>query len=61
MPAPSITTRPRSGLREQIWPADKRITVEVLVGNRVAREFYGTVGFRPYCMELEMPPAAETA
>ena len=47
-------------LRDQIWPRDRRITVEVLVGNQVARQFYDAVGFRPYCMELEMPPAAET-
>ena len=45
-------------LRGQIWPQDKRITTEVLVGNQVARQFYAAVGFRPYCMELEMAPAA---
>jgi len=44
-------------LRNEIWPQDKRITVEVLVGNQVARQFYDAVGFRPYCVELEMPPA----
>jgi ribosomal protein S18 acetylase RimI-like enzyme len=42
-------------LQEEIWPQDKRITVEVLVGNEVARAFYEAVGFTPYSIELEMP------
>jgi ribosomal protein S18 acetylase RimI-like enzyme len=41
-------------LRDEIWPKDKRITVEVLVGNEVARAFYEAVGFTPYSIELEM-------
>ena len=43
-------------LREDIWPPDKRITVGVLVGNRPAQSFYQAVGFKPYSIELEMPP-----
>ncbi len=43
-------------LREQVWPADKRITVGVLVGNQVAQSFYEAVGFKPYLVELELPP-----
>lgn len=46
-------------LRDEIWPQDKRIAVEVLVGNHAARQFYDAIGFRPYCVELEMAPAAE--
>jgi len=42
-------------LRDEVWPPDKRITVEVLVGNEVARAFYQAVGFTPYSIELEMP------
>ena len=42
-------------LRDEIWPRDKRITVEVLVGNEAARAFYEAVGFTPYSIELEMP------
>ena len=42
-------------LRDEIWPRDKRITVEVLVGNAAARAFYEAVGFTPYSIELEMP------
>jgi inorganic pyrophosphatase len=42
-------------LQEEIWPRDKRLTVEVLVGNQVARAFYEAVGFREYSLELEIP------
>ena len=42
-------------LLEEIWPQDKRLTVEVLVGNQVARAFYKAVGFREYSLELEIP------
>jgi len=42
-------------LIDEIWPPDKRLTVEVLVGNSAARAFYGAVGFREYSLELEIP------
>lgn len=42
-------------LREEVWSSDKRITVEVLVGNRAAQAFYRAVGFEPYSVELELP------
>lgn len=42
-------------LDEEIWPQDKRLTVEVLVGNEVAQAFYKAVGFREYSLELEIP------
>ena len=41
-------------LKEEIWPPDKRLTVEVLVGNRAARAFYQAVGYREYSIELEI-------
>ena len=44
-------------LREEIWPAEKRITVGVLHSNRAAIEFYRAVGFRPYSIEMELHPA----
>ena len=47
-------------LRDEIWARGKRVTVEVLVGNQVARAFYGAVGFRPYSIELEMPASDES-
>jgi ribosomal protein S18 acetylase RimI-like enzyme len=42
-------------LSKDIWPKDKRITVEVLVGNQTAQSFYEAVGFKPYSLELEIP------
>jgi ribosomal protein S18 acetylase RimI-like enzyme len=42
-------------LKEEIWSPDKRLTVEVLVGNQVARSFFKSVGFREYSLELEIP------
>ena len=42
-------------LKEEILPGDKRLTVEVLVGNKAARDFYRAVGFREYSLELEIP------
>ena len=47
-------------LEQEIWPPDKRLTVEVLVGNRAARSFYDAVGFREYCLELEIPASERT-
>ena len=47
-------------LRDEIWAKGKRVTVEVLVGNQVARAFYGAVGFRPYSIELEVPASDES-
>jgi GNAT superfamily N-acetyltransferase len=42
-------------LENEIWPPDKRLTVEVLVGNKIARAFYQAVGYREYAIELEIP------
>jgi ribosomal protein S18 acetylase RimI-like enzyme len=47
-------------LRGEVWPQDKRLTVEVLVSNPVAQAFYKSVGFREYSLELEIP-ASEVA
>ena len=47
-------------LREEIWPPDKRITVEALSGNANARAFYSAVGFSEYCIEYELEPPAES-
>jgi ribosomal protein S18 acetylase RimI-like enzyme len=37
-----------------IWPKDKHLTVEALSHNEIVRKFYQSVGFREYCLELEM-------
>jgi ribosomal protein S18 acetylase RimI-like enzyme len=42
-------------LRDEIWPAGRRITVGVLAGNADAIAFYRAIGFKPYAVEMEMP------
>ena len=45
-------------LRSQIWPKDKRLTVEVLTANKRAVKFWRSVGYSDYALRLEiMPPA----
>jgi predicted acetyltransferase len=41
-------------LRSKIWPKDKRLTVEVLVQNQIAVAFWRAIGFRDYCLSLEI-------
>ena len=43
-------------LKNDIWPKEKRLTVEVLYHNEVARKFYQSVGYKEYYLELEMKP-----
>ena len=46
-------------LRSDIWPRNKRLTVDVLVHNSVAVSFWRSVGFQDYLLGLEItPPAA---
>jgi GNAT superfamily N-acetyltransferase len=45
-------------LRKQIWPASKRITVEVLIANDAAVGFWKAVGFKEYALTLEILPSA---
>ncbi len=44
-------------LREQIWPRHKRLIVEVLTANTAAIAFWRAIGFRDYCLTLEIMPA----
>jgi predicted acetyltransferase len=44
-------------LRE-LWPKNRRITVEVLAGNKPALEFFRSVGYVDYSVALEIMPAA---
>ncbi len=39
-----------------IWPATKRRTVDVLTANSDAVAFWRAVGYRDYCLTLEMGP-----
>jgi predicted acetyltransferase len=43
-------------LRSQIWPRNKRLTVEVLVANHSAVAFWRAVGFADYGLTLEILP-----
>jgi predicted acetyltransferase len=43
-------------LRTKIWPANKRLTVDVLVQNTAAIAFWRTVGYKDYCLALEILP-----
>jgi predicted acetyltransferase len=45
-------------LRSQIWPRNKRLTVEVLVTNTNAVAFWRAVGYRDYALRLEIMPAS---
>jgi predicted acetyltransferase len=45
-------------LRSQIWPRNKRLTVEVLVAYTNAVAFWRAVGYRDYALRLEIMPAS---
>ena len=44
-------------LRSQVWPTDKRLTVDVLLANQSGVAFYRSVGYRDYAMSLEILPS----
>ena len=41
-------------LMKEYWSKEKRLTVEVLNHNKAAYEFYKSVGYQIYCLELEI-------
>jgi ribosomal protein S18 acetylase RimI-like enzyme len=43
-------------LRSEIWPKDRRLTVEVLVQNTAAVAFWRAVGYKEYSLKLEIMP-----
>jgi GNAT superfamily N-acetyltransferase len=43
-------------LRSQVWPKGKRLTVDVLVTNERAAAFWRSVGYKDYCLTLEILP-----
>jgi ribosomal protein S18 acetylase RimI-like enzyme len=47
-------------LFSQVWPKDKRITVEVLCQNEVGIGFWRAVGFTDYSLTLEIYPDLRT-
>lgn len=42
-------------LRSEIWPRNKRLTVDVLLHNTVAIAFWRSVGYKDYLLGLEIP------
>ncbi len=42
-------------LRSEIWPKNKRLTVDVLLQNTSAIAFWRAVGYRDYLLGLEIP------
>ena len=46
-------------LRSQIWPRDKRLTVDVLAKNTAAVAFWRAVGYEDYCLTLEIMPSQQ--
>ncbi|HTJ00448.1 MAG TPA: GNAT family N-acetyltransferase [Dongiaceae bacterium] len=43
-------------LRTEIWPRNKRATVDVLAANPAATAFWRALGYRDYCLTLEILP-----
>jgi GNAT superfamily N-acetyltransferase len=43
-------------LRGEVWPGDKRVTVDVLLENREAVAFWHALGFDDYYLGLQLPP-----
>ncbi len=41
-------------LSDEVWPAEKRVRVNVLIGNHPALEFWRSLGFADYLITLEM-------
>jgi len=43
-------------LKEEIWTKSKRLTVEVLSSNKPGIAFWHSVGYKDYCLALEIMP-----
>jgi ribosomal protein S18 acetylase RimI-like enzyme len=46
-------------LLNDIWPKAQRLTVSVLTHNEAAVKFWRSLGYRDYCLTMEMPPFGE--
>jgi len=47
-------------LRAEVWPKNKRLTVDVLVANKNAVAFWRAVGYRDYGLTLEILPPGKS-
>jgi predicted acetyltransferase len=43
-------------LRSEVWPKNRRLTVEVLVASHAGVAFWRSVGFADYALSLEIMP-----
>jgi hypothetical protein len=43
-------------LRRRVWPATKRLAVEVLTANTTGVAFWRAVGYADYCLTLHILP-----
>lgn len=48
-------------LRGNVWGTARRLRVEVLIGNTAGIAFWRGVGFRDYCLTLELDAPAESS
>jgi predicted acetyltransferase len=46
-------------LRGDIWPKVERLTVSVLTHNEAGVKFWRSMGYRDYCLTMEMRPFGE--
>jgi predicted acetyltransferase len=46
-------------MRSEVWPTDKRLTVDVLAANQGAVAFWRAIGYRDYGLTLEIVQKAE--
>ena len=44
------------GILREIWPENVRLTVAVLSRNTAGSAFWEAMGYRPYCLTLELLP-----
>ena len=43
-------------LRTKVWSKNKRLTIEVLAENKAAVAFWRAVGYKDYCLAMEILP-----
>lgn len=43
-------------LWQNVWQGAPRLRIDVLVGNTAAQDFWRSVGFKDYCITMEMQP-----
>jgi ribosomal protein S18 acetylase RimI-like enzyme len=44
-------------LMNEVWPRGRRLTVDVMTNNIAALDFWRSIGYRDYCLTLEIMPS----